>query len=289
MHTAAPYPAYEDQYFLASDGLRLFVRTYGTAISNRLPVLCLPGLTRNAKDFHALAQDIAKSRMVITLDYRGRGRSDYDPSPENYTPQTYLEDIRHILAALDVHHCIVVGTSLGGILAQGLCLTVPKLVHAIILNDIGPELDLQGLRHIQSYLSDPTPKNTWEDALATAKTMFAELNLTTDADWHTVTANTYRQTDSGQWVFDWDTAITKNLTARRPLPDLWPLFHAIANRPLMCIRGGISKLLGAHTFTRMQLAKPQARYITQPHVGHAPTLAEPFAHREVMHFLASLP
>src|SRR5437763_14882506 len=87
---------FENIFVTAQDGLRLHVRRYGTPALRRLPIVCLPGLTRNGADFHELAcafsTNAAESRLVVAIDSRGRGRSDFDPNPDNYSFPVELAD-----------------------------------------------------------------------------------------------------------------------------------------------------------------------------------------------------
>ena len=111
-------------------------------------MLCLPGLSRNSRDFQELAMRHAPERRVICPDYRGRGRSDYDQDPKNYHPKKLLDDIRHLLVAANLHHFVVIGTSMGGILAIALSALIPSAVRGIVLNDIGPDIGGAGFGRI---------------------------------------------------------------------------------------------------------------------------------------------
>ena len=165
-------PAYHENYISAPDGLRLYVRDYGDPLSDATAVLCLGGLTRNSKDFDHVAQRLAGSRRVIALDYRGRGRSDYDPDWRNYKPETYLADIMTVLTALNVHPVVVCGTSLGGILAMGLAAVSPLAIAGAILNDVGPVVGGPGLQRILEYIGQDRPMANWDEATAEMKRLF---------------------------------------------------------------------------------------------------------------------
>ena len=145
--------AYIERRITSNDNLSLYLRDYGDPADPRPAILCLGGLSRNSKDFASLAERVsADGRRVIAPDYRGRGRSDYDPDWHNYAPPVYLRDIQDMLAALNLHRVVVIGTSLGGILAMGMGAAMPTPLAGVVLNDIGPEIETEGLGHIVAYM-----------------------------------------------------------------------------------------------------------------------------------------
>ena len=173
--TPANGAEFRERSFSARDGLRLYFRDYGDPLSPRAPVLCLGGLTRNARDFESLAPHLAAHRRVVCPDYRGRGRSDYDDDWRNYTPAVYLRDILDILTALDLHRVVVIGTSMGGLLAMALAVTRPGALRAVVLNDIGPEIDPAGLARIKTYVGGDERPADWDRAVSFVKQQIAAL------------------------------------------------------------------------------------------------------------------
>ena len=271
-----PEPAYRGRRFTAPDGLGLYFRDYGDPGSAATPVLCLGGLTRNAKDFDALARRVARERRVLCPDLRGRGRSDYDPNWRNYHPATYLNDIAHLLTVADVHRVVVVGTSLGGVLAMAMGASMPSALAGAVLNDIGPEIERGGLEPILSYIRVDRPQPNWESAVQTIRTLLPDLVYQDETMFEAMARNTYREGDDGLLHFDWDVNIVKPALADRgATPDLWPLFRGLRPTPLLAFRGEASKLLTADCFSRMARERPDASTITVPRTGHAPTLDEP--------------
>ncbi|MEC8164436.1 MAG: alpha/beta hydrolase [Pseudomonadota bacterium] len=158
--------AYRERRYTAGDGKSLYYREYGDPLAETIPMLCLPGLSRNCRDFQELAMRHAPKRRVICPDYRGRGRSDYDQDPKNYHPKKLLDDIRHLLVAANLHHFVVIGTSMGGILAIALSVLIPSAVRGIVLNDIGPDIGGAGFERILQYLGKDNPQSDWETATA---------------------------------------------------------------------------------------------------------------------------
>lgn len=279
---------YRERHISAQDGLALYIRDYGDPVSTRTPLLCLTGLTRNSTDYHDFAAARSADRRVITLDYRGRGRSAYDPDWRNYKPETYVGDIRHVLAATNCHHVVSVGTSLGAMLTMGMGAAMPGALAGAILNDAGPELDPTGIERILDYVGDETAYDDWDAATARVEELFPSLPITTKDGWRALAERTFRTRDDGKLVYDWDTAIVKNLRAMNELPDLWALFHGLRNVPVLALRGEISDVLSTATFERMGDDMPKLTRVTVPGVGHVPTLEEPEANKAIDAFLETV-
>ncbi len=267
---------FAERFLTAQDGLRLYWRDYGDALSPRVPVLCLTGLTRNSKDFHDLASRLAPERRVICPDYRGRGRSHYDPDPRNYDPRVYLQDVRHLLAAAGVHRCVVVGTSLGGILAMALSVLLPAAVAGAVINDIGPDVARDGLGRIIDYIGQDRPQPDLAAATAHLREMFPTLSFKTHDGWLKLARNTYREGADGLLHFDWDVRLVENVRrmADGDMPALWPLFLGLKRVPVLAVRGGVSDVLTEAGFERMAAAMPHMTRIVVPGCGHAPALDE---------------
>jgi len=279
---------YRERGISAQDGLALHVRDYGDANAGRTPLLCLTGLTRNSEDYHAFASARSAERRVLTLDYRGRGRSAYDPDWRNYRPETYIGDIRQVLAATNCHRVVVVGTSLGAMLALGLAVAAPGALAGAILNDAGPEVDPAGIARILDYVGDETPAEDWAAATKRVAELFPGLPIETEAGWRDLAGRTFRARADGKLVYDWDTAIVKNLRAMKTLPDLWTLFHALRGVPVLALRGETSDVLSPETFERMGEDMPLLTRVTVPGVGHVPSMAEPAAKQAIDAFLKPL-
>lgn len=284
---ADPQMDYRSRFYRSQDDLALHFRDYGDPDSPRAPLLCLTGLTRNANDFERLAGRLAAERRVVCPDYRGRGRSQHDPDWRNYRPETYLNDIRHLIAALGLERIVVVGTSLGGVLAMGLAVLVPKALAGAVLNDIGPEVNATGLGRILSYISSDRPQPDWRSAARHLRELLPTLSIKTDEDWDWLARGTYREGEDGRLHFDWDVALAKPLLAHgRENGDLWPYFRALRQIPLLAIRGGASDVLTEACFDAMAAERPDMRRVTLPGVGHAPTFEEPEAREALARFLA---
>ncbi len=277
--------SFRERRISARDGLGLYFRDYGDPLSERLPLLCLTGITRNSKDFHRLALRHAGERRIICPDYRGRGESDRDPDWRHYLPQTYLSDIEQVLTVCDLNAVVVVGTSLGGLLGMGLTALRPATVAGIVLNDIGPDLG-GGISRIMSYIGVDRPQQDWPSAAAFLKEILPKLGLKTDEAWLDLAHATFRVAADGLLHYDWDINLVKPLIANgEPERDLWPIFRGIGRRPALAIRGGQSDILTEAGLERMVKAKPDLKSVTVPDVGHTPNLSEPVAEHAIDDFL----
>lgn len=261
------------------DGLSLYLRDYGEPLDPRPALLCLGGLTRNSKDFAAFAERFGgDGRRVLCPDYRGRGRSDHDPDWRNYDPRVYVRDVADILAALNVHRVAAVGTSLGGILAMALAAALPAALESAVLNDVGPEIEAGGLEAILRYIGEDKPRDGWDEAVAAIRTALPNLSFQDEDAWKRMARNTFREDEDGRLRFDWDVALAKPLRrGSRRIPDMWRLFRALGDRPLLVLRGEASDILSRGCLARMRAAKPGLAWREIPGCGHAPTLGEPEA------------
>lgn len=278
--TPPPFTNFTDFFYSANDGLELHARVYDAgAAAGALPVVCLPGLTRNARDFHELALHLsagaATRRRVIAFDYRGRGLSARDRNWRNYDPLIEAGDVMAGLAALGVGHAAFVGTSRGGLIVFALAAMRPALLKAVVLNDIGPVVEGAGLVQIRAYLERaPRPRDMAEAAALQKAVQGTAFPALTDADWQRMAAAFYSE-KNGRPVADFDPALLKTLKGidlSKPLPQAWPQFLALRAVPLMVIRGENSSLLSADTLREMAKQHPDMRSVTVSGQGHAPLL-----------------
>ena len=262
----------------APDGLKLHVLCYGSAASAALPVVCLPGLARTAGDFKPLARALsADGRRVIALDYRGRGKSDYDKDPSNYSFQVELADIIAVLTALECQPAVFIGTSRGGILTMLLAALRPAAIAGVVLNDIGPVIEPKGLMRIKGYVGKLPQPRSYEEAAEILRRLFdAQFPKLNAEDWLKSAHRTFKEV-GGKLVPDYDPALAKTLEGvdfEKPLPPLWGAFDALANVPMMAIRGANSDLLSAETVEAMRARHPSLKTFEVPDQGHAPLLVE---------------
>jgi pimeloyl-ACP methyl ester carboxylesterase len=288
-----PDRGFASVFVTAPDGLRLHIRSYGSSVVSALPVVCLPALARTAADFHplatALAAGPANPRLVLALDYRGHGQSQYDRNPKNYAIRIVLADLSAVLAAFEITSAIFVGTSFGGVLAMMLAVLPPAAVAGIILNDIGPVIELKGLVRIKHYVGKLPVPRTFEEGGEILRWWFhAQYPKLAPQDWVAFAQRTWRE-GHGTLVPSHDPKLARALRgySLERLPTFWDQFDALARIPLMVIRGANSDMLASTTLNAMLARRGQLEVVVVPDQGHAPLLAEPKVIRRIAAFVAS--
>jgi len=279
---------FEDRFFTVPDGLKLHYRDYPGG--DGPPILCLPGLTRNARDFAEFAERYSPRFRVLALDFRGRADSGYDPVPMRYNPLTYAGDVLQLLDQLGIPRAIFVGTSLGGLVTMTIAATAPQRIAATVLNDVGPDVDPGGVQRILSYVGKDMRFKSWDEMADTIAANYgAAFDRYTHDDWLKMARRNGRE-ENGEVRFDYDKAIAEPFKTTGPTPhvDLWPFFKALGQKPLLVVRGAKSDLLTVATAENMQQAVPSMTLATVPGVGHAPELNEPEAVAAIDQFLVSL-
>ncbi|MBX3594677.1 alpha/beta hydrolase [Sphingomonas sp.] len=283
-------PRFTDGYWWSGDGLRLHYRDYpGDAA--RPPLLCIPGLTRNARDYEALAERLAGDWRVIAVELRGRGESAYAKDPMSYVPLTYLQDLEALVAELKLTRFVAVGTSLGGILTMLMASTHPERIAGAVLNDVGPEIDAAGLARIRGYVGKANWFPTWMHAARALAEANGDVHPTYGiAEWLDMAKRLYRLTSAGRIVLDYDMKIAEpfRVPGNEAGPDMWRAFDALNDKPLLIVRGAHSDILSAATAQAMRAHVPGADLVTIPDTGHAPTLAEPEAAAAIDRLLAKI-
>jgi pimeloyl-ACP methyl ester carboxylesterase len=270
---------FSDRFYTSQDGLRLHARVYGAASNPALPVVCLAGLTRNARDFHELALYLSRHpddpRQVISFDYRGRGLSDHDPDWKRYDPIVEAGDVIAGMTALGIGHAAFIGTSRGGLIIHVLVAMRPTLMKAVVLNDIGPVVEGAGLAHIRAYLERAPKPKSFAEAVSIQKAASGNaFTALSDQDWERMVRAIHRD-ENGAPVADYDPALVKTVTSvdlSKPLPVLWPQFEGLAGIPMLAIRGATSSLLSAATLEEMAKRHPDIETVTVEGQGHAPLL-----------------
>lgn len=285
-----PLPQAESLFVSASDGLRLHVRCHGPRRAVGCPVVCLPGLSRNTSDFDVLAGDLARAgRRVLALDYRGRGRSDYDPDPRNYDLAVELADVIAVLTALEAAPAIFVGTSRGGLLTMLLAAAKPTMIAGAVFNDIGPVIEPQGLLRIKSYVGRMPPIRSYEEGAEMLRRLFsAQFTRLGPDDWLAWSRRNVEERD-GRFVQRYDSRLAetmKDVDVEKPLPALWPQFDALALAPVMVIRGENSDILSAATVAAMAARRPDLVRVEVAGEGHAPLLNDALTIAAISEFVA---
>jgi len=283
-------PSFEELRFPSADAsLQLYARDYpgdGPAI------VMMHGLTRNSSDFEGLAAHLVGRHRLIVPDQRGRGRSDRDPQPANYVPATYSADMLGMIARLGLDRPILIGTSMGGLMAMIMAALHPGGFRGLVLNDVGPEVEPAGLSRIASYVGARTPITDWADAAEYCRrTNGYAFPGRDDAFWQAFARRLFQENAAGVPELAYDPAIASGLASASPSavpPDLWPMWQSLANVPILAVRGAISDILSEDTLHKMARLHPVMRSAMIAGVGHAPLLDEPEALAAIDSFLAEV-
>ncbi|MGQ0485124.1 MAG: alpha/beta fold hydrolase [Hyphomicrobiales bacterium] len=273
----------------SADGLSLYAREYGPAAGGPVPLLCLPGLTRNSRDFETIAARLAAGRRIVCPDFRGRGRSQYAADPLTYRPEVELADTIALLDWLGIARAAVIGTSRGGIVAMVMAAKHPERLAGILFNDIGPKIETEGLLRIRSYLGQTPCFASWADAVAGLRAVHAGFETLSDAEWLAFARRVFRD-ESGVLRPDSDPGIAAAFPTTEDIetgkvPELWPLFELTAAVPVTVLRGANSDLLSEETVAGMMARHGAAEAVTVRNRGHVPFLDEPEAFAAIERWL----
>lgn len=270
--------SYRELTWSSPDGVNIRARDYGPREGAQLPLLCLPGLTRNARDFEPVAAYFAaRGVRVIVVDSRGRGASDWDPNPVNYNVFRELDDVHGLLDALHIDRVAALGTSRGGILMMMSALKRPDLIQKAILNDIGPRVELDGLLKIKETVGREFADLTWDKAVFALSvgqgSFFPRLD---PAGWERYARRLWKDV-AGKPVRDYDPALKAtvgSLTPETQLPENWDGFAALARWPTLVLRGSLSDILSEATLEEMRVRFPAIVSHVVPDEAHVPLLED---------------
>lgn len=286
---------WRDGYWDSTDGLKLHYRDYAgsqdSGLADRPALLCLPGLTRNARDFEPLAEALAGEWRVLAVDFRGRGDSAYAKDTATYVPATYVADMLAFFEQVQPGPVVAVGTSLGGIISVLLATMAPQHFAGLVINDIGPLIEPEGLARIRDYVGQGRSYPTWMHAARAMQevggVVYPDLAI---ADWLRQAKRQMVITNGGRIGLDYDMRIAEPFAAAgdQPAGDLWPVFSNLPPVPKLVLRGGLSDILSAATLKAMPKAMGQTQVLTVPRVGHVPTLEEPEAQAAIAALLAKV-
>lgn len=270
---------YQDIFYKSSDGLTLYARDYDDGTGKPV-ILGLHGLTRNSDDFHDFALHLRDRFRIITVDQRGRGRSDYDPDSSKYRLDIYCADMFHLFEHLGLKKVISIGTSMGGLMTMIMASQKPEIFRAAIINDIGPEIAPEGLERIRRYVGVSRDFASWDEAARAIKKQQTTdvFPLYTSEDWMAFAKRVCKQTSEGRIEFAYDPALANPFkeddSVSAPV-DMWPFFGALKSIPVLTLRGERSDILSAVTLDKMAKSHPNSVAVTIPNIGHAPILTEP--------------
>ncbi len=283
---------YTDRYWTSQDGLKLHYRDYAPLMQSdaeeKAPIICLHGLTRNSRDFAGLAERLQSKHRVLVPEMRGRGQSEYAKDWQTYTPMHYVGDVLGLLDELKIARCISIGTSMGGLMTFMMAAVRPGLFGGVVINDIGPEIDPAGIARIGTYVGKARNFPTWVHAAKALQeggaSSFPQYDL---QRWIEMAKRVMVVSQNGRIGFDYDMNIAEPFKqpGNAAPPDLWPMFEALRDAPVMVLRGELSDILTPETIEEMTRRHPDVQSVTVPGVGHAPMLDEAEALAAIDHLL----
>jgi pimeloyl-ACP methyl ester carboxylesterase len=285
---------YTDEFWTSRDELKLHYRDYPARpeCADRPPILCLPGLTRNARDFEVVADRLAGDWRLICPEMRGRGDSAYAKDSATYNPLQYVQDVTELLDQEGIERFVAFGTSLGGMMTMLMSATMPQRIAGALLNDIGPEIEAEGLARIGGYVGQGRSFPTWMHAARALEEgqglYYPDFEV---SDWLAMAKRLMTVGGSGRIVFDYDMKIAepfREAGGGGAPPDMWSTLVGLKDKPLLLVRGELSDVLSEATLARMVQALPQAEAVSLPRVGHAPTLDEPEVSAAILRLLAKI-
>ena len=285
----------DSRFYTSNDGLNLhYCDAAARDDGHRLPAICLPGLGRSVDDFGplctALALRSATPRRVLAFDYRGRGLSDRDPDWRHYDLETERNDVLKALAQLGIRRAHFIGTSRGGLHILGLAAAHREMIQSAVLNDIGPVLELAGLRRIKGYIGKRVAPRNLDEAIAILKIGGGQhFDGLTPEEWRHFAVSTFGSDETALGL-RYDPQLARALDAfdlDKPLPESWPLFDKLEGAPVLTIRGANSDLLSEPTLAAMGARWPASQTMTVPGQGHAPLLADVATLARIDGFLAN--
>lgn len=268
--------------FTAGDGATLAYQDEGKG----LPVLCLAGLTRSMDDFDYLAPTLADCRM-IRMDYRGRGASDWTGAASYTVPQEGADALA-LLDHLGIGRAVIVGTSRGGLIAMYLGAVAKDRLIGVCLNDVGPQLRVEGLEAIMGYVGRRPAARSLDEIAARLPQILKGFGKVPEGRWQEEARRLYRQREDGVDI-TYDPALRDSFLAamKDPTATAWPLFEALSGLPLALIHGAGSDLLGQDAVDAMRDRRPDMIYAQVPERGHIPWLDEPEAVAAIRDWLGS--
>jgi pimeloyl-ACP methyl ester carboxylesterase len=256
---------------ISPSGLHRMAYTEWGDPHNPRVLVCVHGLTRNGRDFDALAKAMSGHYRVVCPDVVGRGKSAHLRDPAGYQVPQYVADMVTLIARLGVERVDWVGTSMGGLIGIALAAQEGTPIGKLLLNDVGPIITVDSLHRIATYVgADPTWAS-FVDALAYVKLISAPFGNLSEAEWWVLTENTVAQRADGRWGFLYDPAIAAPFKATFVDKDidLWPIYEQL-RCPTLVVRGAQSDLLPRETWQQMGARGPRAQLAEIPDVGHAP-------------------
>ncbi len=261
------------------------------AADNPRVLVCVHGLSRQGRDFDALAADLSSHYRVVCPDVVGRGQSDWLADPMGYAIPAYVADMVTLLARLDAEVVDWVGTSMGGLIGLGVAALPGSPLRRLVLNDVGPSIEPASLQRIGTYLGAPVRWSSVDEAADVLWAISQSFGPHTREQWLALTRPQLKADGDG-FKPHYDPGIAVPFRAITPEAAaagqalLWQAWDSL-KLPVLLLRGAQSDLLSAATAQAMTERGPRARLHEVAGVGHAPTLVQPEQRQVLREFLLS--
>ena len=256
-------------------------------------VICVHGLTRNCRDFDALAQALSPRCRVVCPDIPGRGKSEWLAHKEDYSYPVYLSAMAALIARITAtsrapggaQRVDWVGTSMGGLIGMLLAAQPNSPIARLVLNDVGPFIPKASLERIAAYVGKAPRCKSIDELEAYVRLVSAAFGPLTDAQWRHLTVHGAIQHADGTWGMIYDPGIGAAFQGPQRDVDLWPFYDEV-KCPTLLLRGAQSDLLLAETAQEMSRRGPRPRLMEFAGVGHAPMLMAEEQMLPVLEFLS---
>ena len=233
--------------------------------------LCVHGLTRNGRDFDALAHALSDHYRVICPDVIGRGKSGWLSDKAHYGYPQYCADMTALIARSGAQTVDWIGTSMGGIIGMLMASHTGTPVRRMVINDVGPFIPRAALEHIKQYVGKDISFDSLDAAETYVRTVSAGFGPLADEQWRHLTETSMRCNDDGTYGLIYDPSLAHAFAGPINDVDMWHIWDNISC-PTLLIRGGDSDLLLAETAEEMTRRGPRAESVEFDGIGHAPML-----------------
>jgi len=258
---------------LTVNGLRLRYLEWGRTTA--LPVVCVHGYTSSAEAFNAVARRLEDRAHLVAMDVRGHGESAWSPEGA-YQYADQAGDLAALVDQLRLDRFVLIGTSMGGIIAMAYAAQHADRLRGLVINDIGPDVEAGSSRITGMVGSRPADFASLDEAMEYRRQSSPITAGRPLEDQRETALGVLRQRPDGRWAWKMDPAYIEQRVKRGApaRPQLWPALETLPC-PTQVVWGTDSDVLSEAQAKRMAAALPKGELVSVPGVGHAPTLVEP--------------
>jgi len=279
-------PMQPESKTLTVNGLSLHYLEWGKPEAP--PIVCVHGYTSSAEAFNAPARHLQDRYRILALDVRGHGESAWSPTGA-YRYADQASDLAAFAGQFGLDKFVLVGTSMGGIIAMAYAAEHAEQLRGLVINDLGPDAEVGTQRITQMVGSRPDEFATLEEAMAYRRSASPILAARSAEDQHELALGVLRRGAGGKWRWKMDPDYIRQRVEHGPpvRPPLWPVLQALGC-PTLLVWGTESDVLSEAQARRMVDTLPRGELVRVPGIGHAPTLVEPVVLAALDRFLGGL-